>query len=70
MKQALSDSPKFKHWEAELKANCLEVPATNEIYTRHRYNGEALFGCNSYRLILCDMRPFGASNTMLELIYF
>lgn len=43
MKEALTESHKFKLWKKNLLANGLTVHDVEEIYTRYRHNGEALF---------------------------
>ena len=43
MKETLENAHKFKIWKANLQANGLKINNIDEIYTRHRYNGEALF---------------------------
>ncbi|MEL7342789.1 MAG: NUDIX hydrolase [Bacteroidota bacterium] len=47
--EALQDSYKFRHWKSKLQASGLEIHEIEEIYTKYRYNGEALFG-----LVLLD----------------
>ncbi|CAN1504162.1 nudix hydrolase [Spirosomataceae bacterium] len=43
MKESLESAHKFKIWKANLQTNGLKINNIQEIYTRHRYNGEALF---------------------------
>ncbi|MCP9755422.1 NUDIX domain-containing protein [Lacihabitans sp. CCS-44] len=43
MKESLENAHKFKIWKANLQTNGLKINNIDEIYTRHRYNGEALF---------------------------
>jgi ADP-sugar diphosphatase len=43
MKESLENAHKFKIWKANLQTNGLKINNIEEIYTRHRYNGEALF---------------------------
>lgn len=43
MKESLENAHKFKIWKANLQTNGLKINNIKEIYTRHRYNGEALF---------------------------
>jgi len=43
MKESLKNAHKFKIWKANLQTNGLKINNIKEIYTRHRYNGEALF---------------------------
>lgn len=49
MKEALSDSFKYQLWVDNLRQQGLEIHEIEEIYTRYRHNGEALFG-----LVLVD----------------
>lgn len=48
-KEALQQSHKFQLWKSNIEANGLKIHEIEEIYTRYRYNGEALFG-----LVLLD----------------
>jgi 8-oxo-dGTP pyrophosphatase MutT (NUDIX family) len=43
MKESLESAHKFKIWKTNLQTNGLKINNIQEIYTRHRYNGEALF---------------------------
>jgi len=43
MKESLENAHKFKICKANLQTNGLKINNIDEIYTRHRYNGEALF---------------------------
>ncbi len=43
MKESLENAHKFKIWKANLQTNGLKINNIEEVYTRHRYNGEALF---------------------------
>ena len=43
MKESLENAHKFKIWKTNLQTNGLKINNIEEIYTRHRYNGEALF---------------------------
>lgn len=43
MKESLENAHKFKIWKANLQTNGLKINNIEEIFTRHRYNGEALF---------------------------
>ncbi len=43
MKESLSQSPKFRRWKQYLVENGLNINEIEEIYTRYRHNGEALF---------------------------
>jgi 8-oxo-dGTP pyrophosphatase MutT (NUDIX family) len=43
MKESLESAHKFKIWKTKLQTNGLKINNIQEIYTRHRYNGEALF---------------------------
>ena len=43
MKESLENAHKFKIWKSNLQVNGLKINKIDEIYTRHRYNGEALF---------------------------
>lgn len=43
MKESLENAHKFKIWKTNLQTNGLKINNIDEIYTRHRYNGEALF---------------------------
>jgi ADP-sugar diphosphatase len=43
MKESIETAHKFKLWKANLQANGLKINNIEEVYTRHRYNGEALF---------------------------
>ncbi len=43
MQEALQDSHKFQLWKQHLLANGLTIHEIEEIYTRYRHNGEALF---------------------------
>ncbi len=43
MKESLENAHKFKIWKANLQTNGLKINNIEEIYTRHRYNGETLF---------------------------
>lgn len=43
MKESLENAHKFKLWKANLQTNGLKINNIEEVYTRHRYNGEALF---------------------------
>ncbi|MEZ4777544.1 MAG: NUDIX domain-containing protein [Bacteroidia bacterium] len=43
MKEELTRSHKFKLWKSHLEANGLDIHNIEEVYTRYRYNGEALF---------------------------
>ena len=47
--EPLSQSFKYQNWLRHVQANGLSVHGVEEVYTRHRYNGEALFG-----LVLLD----------------
>lgn len=49
MKERLEEAPKFKQWKAKLNHNGLTVHGVEEVYTRHRHNGEVLFS-----LVLLD----------------
>lgn len=42
--EALEDSPKFRRWRQDLVQNGLIINKIDTLYTRHRHNGEALFG--------------------------
>lgn len=43
MKEKLQQSHKFRLWKGNLEQNGLEIHEIEEIYTRYRHNGEALF---------------------------
>lgn len=43
MKESLENAHKFKIWKANLQTNGLKINNIEEVYTRYRYNGEALF---------------------------
>lgn len=43
MKELLEESPKYKLWKSNILKNGLEIKGVEEVYTRHRYNGEVLF---------------------------
>ena len=43
MKESLENAHKFKIWKTNLQTNGLKINNIEEVYTRHRYNGEALF---------------------------
>ena len=43
MKERVLDSHKYKLWASNLAANGLDVHNIEEVYTRYRHNGEALF---------------------------
>lgn len=43
MKESLENAHKFKLWKTNLQTNGLKINNIEEVYTRHRYNGEALF---------------------------
>jgi len=43
MEESLENAHKFKLWKANLQTNGLKINNIEEIHTRHRYNGEALF---------------------------
>ncbi|MEM6807407.1 MAG: NUDIX hydrolase [Bacteroidota bacterium] len=43
MQESLQDAHKFKLWKKNLLENGLDIQEIEEIYTRHRHNGEALF---------------------------
>ncbi|MEO0471906.1 MAG: NUDIX hydrolase [Bacteroidota bacterium] len=43
MKERVQDSHKYKLWASNLAANGLDVHGIEELYTRYRHNGEALF---------------------------
>lgn len=43
MKEELTRSHKFKLWKSHLEVNGLNIHNIEEVYTRYRYNGEALF---------------------------
>lgn len=49
MKEALTSSPKFVLWRQRLLDNGMSIREIDEIYTRYRHNGEALFS-----LVLLD----------------
>lgn len=49
MKEALATSHKFKLWKQRLLENGLTINNIEELYTRYRHNGEALFS-----LVLLD----------------
>ncbi|MEM6346062.1 MAG: NUDIX hydrolase [Bacteroidota bacterium] len=48
-KEQLQSAHKFRLWKSKLQANGLTINDIEEIYTKYRYNGEALFG-----LVLLD----------------
>ena len=43
MEELLENAHKFKIWKANIQANGLKINKIEEVYTRYRYNGEALF---------------------------
>ena len=43
MNEALQLSPKFRRWKNDLLAQGLSIESIEEIYTRYRHNGDALF---------------------------
>ena len=43
MREPLTEAPKYKRWQQELKKNGLDVHGTEEIFTRHDHLGRALF---------------------------
>lgn len=44
MQEKLTDSHKFRLWKKNLEKNGLIVHGVEELWVKHRYNGEALFG--------------------------
>ncbi|MEM6768516.1 MAG: NUDIX domain-containing protein [Bacteroidota bacterium] len=64
MKQSLEEAPKFRQWKHKLDENGLAINGIEEVYTRHRYNGEVLFS-----LVLLDAKvPEGGNIPPLCLI--
>ena len=43
MQESLQDAHKFKLWKNNLIENGLDIHEIEEVYTRHRHNGEVLF---------------------------
>ena len=43
MQESLQDAHKFKLWKKNLIENGLDIHEIEEVYTRHRHNGEVLF---------------------------
>lgn len=44
MKEKLTDSYKFQVWKNNVEKNGLTIHHVEELWVKHRYNGEALFG--------------------------
>ena len=59
MQESLQEAHKFKLWKGNLLKNGLKIHEIEEVYTRYRHNGEALFS-----LVLVDATtPEGDKNS-------